>query len=180
MTAELDDPGRAGQAPPSGTAALLARHDGAPLVTRLAAARDAAMLAPLVLRATVASPGSRETPLANPQLGDGMGEQILAGQVMLAERGAKLLGFAAIRARPDGNCELDALFVERDRWRIAVATLLVGHCADRARALGARALYAAGAPRAERFHLDCGFTLTGLESTADGTVQILRMALVTA
>jgi GNAT superfamily N-acetyltransferase len=188
VTAELDDnrdlaslrAARGRAAPPAEQAPLLVRPEGAPLVTRLAAQPDSAVLGPMVRRATVASPGSRESPLAHSRLGDVLGEQILAGQVMLAERGAKLLGFAAIRARLDGNCEIDALFVERDRWRIAVATLLVGHCADRARALGACALYAAGAPRAERFHLDCGFTLTGLATTDAGTAQILRMSLVSA
>ena len=191
MTFELDEPHRnvnrrftrasarlpAGQAPPSSTSAHAIRYVGAPLVTRLAGAPDGALLAALTRRAMLAVPGGRETPLAHPQLHDLLIEQIVAGQVMLAERGVEVLGFAAVRARADGDCDIGALFVELDRWRMAVASLLVAHCVDRARVLGARSLHVAGAPCAERFHLGCGFSLTGLEMTRTGVAQTLRMPL---
>ena len=165
------------QTPPYGTSASRIPYDEAPLLTRLAAAPDDFQLAALVRRATLAVPGSRESPLAHPQRCDLMGEQLAAGRVMLAERGAQVLGFAAIRARDDGNLDIGALFVELDRWRVAVASLLVAHCIDRARVLGARSLHVRGTPRAERFYLDCGFELTGLELTSAGVAQILRMPM---
>ena len=156
-----------------GTAAV----DPAPLLTRLAEPRDEALLATWAAGAGLAAAGGHESPLAHPPRADFMSRHIASGRVILAERGTRVLGFSSIQARPDGDEDIALLFVELDRWRLAVASLLVAHCADRARVLGARALHVVGAPRAARFHQFCGFELTGLEMTAHGVAQILRMRL---
>jgi N-acetylglutamate synthase-like GNAT family acetyltransferase len=152
---------------------------GVPLMTRVATAADRAVLQALQRRSV---PAAGECP---PLLVDAHApplafEQIDECQVILAERGEDVLGFAAIRPRGDGDCELQALFVELDRWRLAAGQLLVEHCADAARLQGARALHATGDPGAEPFHVGCGFELVGTASTPQGPAQLLRRPLVRA
>ncbi len=149
----------------------------APLVSRVATADDGRLLAALVVRALRAAPGGRETPLAYPRRLELGASQVDAGQVILAERGDQVLGLAAIQGLADGDCELGALYVERDPWRTAVARLLVAHCADAARLRGASVLHVAGAPRAELFHRGCGFELVGPRPGDGGAAQWLRMPL---
>ena len=71
------------------------------------------------------------------------------GHVFVAERDGVIVGFAAVLPRPDGDAELDALFVEPSLWKGGVGRLLVEHCADVARGRASRILHVVGNPHAE-------------------------------
>jgi GNAT superfamily N-acetyltransferase len=119
-------------------------------------------------RASLNNPGDREALLANPDAIALPLEQIAGGTVFVAEADGTTVGFAAILPRPDGNAELDALFVEPDSWRGGVGRRLVEHCAEVARAGGSAAMHVVGNPHAEGFYRACGFVLQGTEETRFG------------
>jgi GNAT superfamily N-acetyltransferase len=95
-------------------------------------------------------------------------EQIGDGHVFVAERDGAIVGFAAVLPRPDGDAELDALFVEPSLWKAGVGRLLVDHCADVARGRSSRILHVVGNPHAEGFYAACRFRATGAVETRFG------------
>ena len=90
------------------------------IVIRLALQAERSSLEALQWRASLANPGDRDSLLANPNAIALPAEQIADGHVFVAERDGVIVGFAAILARPDGNVELDALFVEPTLWKRGV------------------------------------------------------------
>jgi N-acetylglutamate synthase-like GNAT family acetyltransferase len=119
-------------------------------------------------RASLSNPGDRDALLANPDAIALPLEQIAEGHVFVAERDGVILGFAAVVPRPDGNAELDALFVDPDLWKRGVGRLLVNHCARVAHERSARILHVVGNPHAEGFYLACGFRTVEVVDTRFG------------
>jgi len=119
-------------------------------------------------RASLANPGDRDALLANPDAIVLPAEQIANGDVFVAEQDGAIVGFAAVLARPDGNTELDALFVEPSLWKRGVGRMLVDRCADVARERDSRFLHVVGNPHAEGFYTSCGFRTTGTFATRFG------------
>ncbi|MES2306514.1 MAG: GNAT family N-acetyltransferase [Gemmatimonadota bacterium] len=132
------------------------------------------LLEELQRRASLNNPGDREAILAHPDAIELSLEQLSAGGVFVAELAGTVQGFAAILPRDDGDVELDALFVEPDAWGHGLGRLLVDHCAEVARAQGARRLHVIGNPHAEGFYLRCGFELAGTENTRFGPGLLMR------
>ncbi|MEX1181289.1 MAG: GNAT family N-acetyltransferase [Cucumibacter sp.] len=128
-------------------------------------------------RASLNNPGDREALLANPDAIDLPDAQIAAGRVFVALRDGTLAGFSAVVPRPDGEVDLDGLFVEPAMWRGGIGRALVEHAAERARTLGARALYVIGNPHAEGFYLSVGFRITGAFDTRFGPGLLMKMVL---
>src|SRR6266850_251364 len=87
-------------------------------------------------------------------------EQVTAGCVFVAERDGVVAGFAAVLPRPDGDAELDALFVEPHLWRHGIGRF--------ARLRAASFLHVIGNPHAEGFYVSCGFRVTGTVDTRFG------------
>ena len=135
---------------------------------RLALATERSGLEALQWRASLANPGDRDALLANPDAIVLPDEQIANGDVFVAEQDGAIVGFAAVLARPDGNTELDALFVEPGLWKRGVGRLLVDRCADVARERASRFLHVVGNPHAEGFYTSCGFRTTGTFATRFG------------
>lgn len=135
---------------------------------RLALASERSSLEALQWRASLANPGDRDALLANPDAIVLPDEQIANGGVLVAEQDGAIVGFAAILPRPDGNSELDALFVEPALWKRGVGRLLVDRCADLARERASRFLHVVGNPHAEGFYTSCGFRTTGTFATRFG------------
>src|SRR5512140_674045 len=100
------------------------------IVIRPARPTERSSLEALQWRASLANPGDRESLLANPDAIALPPEQITDGHVLVAQREGAIVGFAAVLPRPDGNAELDALFVEPRLWKGGVGRVLVEHCAD--------------------------------------------------
>jgi hypothetical protein len=73
---------------------------------------ERSFLEALQWRASLANSGDRDSLLANPDAIAVPAEQITDGHVLVAQSDGVIVGFAAVLPRPDGNAELDALFVE--------------------------------------------------------------------
>ena len=138
------------------------------IIIRKAVPAEKEALEALQLRASLANEGDREAILANPDAIDLPIEQIAAGDVFVFELSARIAGFAALLSRPDGDADLDGLFVEPDIRRRGVGRALVEHCAKVALDRGSRALHVIGNPHAEAFYLSAGFTVIGHTETRFG------------
>jgi GNAT superfamily N-acetyltransferase len=128
-------------------------------------------------RASLSNPGDRDVLLAHPDAIALPIDQIAEGSVFVAERAGRVLVFAAVIPRPDGDAEVDALFVEPHLWKHGVGRRLVEHCADIARKRGATFLNVIGNPHAQGFYTVCGFQTTGTVETQFGIGLAMRRAL---
>lgn len=142
-------------------------------VIRTAQVGERAQLEALQWRASLANLGDREVLLRHTDAIAIRPEQIALGRFFVAETGGKLLGFAAIDLRDDGQAELDGLFVEPLYWRRGIGRRLVEHCAGVARTLCCSALHVVGNPHAEGFYRSCGFRLLGTCQTRFGPGLLL-------
>src|SRR5215467_854999 len=110
------------------------------LLIRLAATFEQKELEDLQLRASLTNAGDRDALLAHPDAIELPLEQIAAGGVFVAEWKGRIVGFAAVEPRADGESELDALFVDPNMRRLGIARSLVEHCAEVARTRKSAAL----------------------------------------
>jgi len=147
------------------------------IVIRAARHDERASLEALQWRASLGNPGDRDALLANPDAIALPTEYIAAGHVFVAERGGVIVGFAAVLPRPDGNAELDALFVDPGLWKHGVGRSLVDHCAAVARERACRILHVTGNPHAEGFYIACGFRTVGTIQTRFGVGLAMQRQL---
>ncbi|MGO9930933.1 MAG: GNAT family N-acetyltransferase [Steroidobacteraceae bacterium] len=143
-------------------------------MVRAAVSADRDALLALQRRASLGNEGDRDALLRHPDAIDIPLEQIASGRVFVLEHGAAIVGFSAILPRPDGDTELDALFVEPNAQRRGYGRLLVEHCAKEARTAGSTTLHVVGNPHAEKFYAACGFKLVGTFETRFGPGLLLR------
>ena len=94
------------------------------VVIRPALHTERSCLEALQWRASLANAGDRDSLLAHPDAIALPVQQIGDGHVFVAERDGAIVGFAAVLPRPDGDAELDALFVEPSLWKAGVGRLL--------------------------------------------------------
>ena len=147
------------------------------IVIRPALQAERSSLEALQWRASLANSGDRDSLLANPDVITLPVEQIADGHVFVAQSEGVIVGFAAVLTRPDGNAELDALFVEPALWKRGLGRLLVEHCADVARERASRVLHVVGNPHAEGFYTTCGFHATGVVETRFGAGLAMQRGL---
>jgi GNAT superfamily N-acetyltransferase len=117
----------------------------------------------------------REALLENPDAIELPAEHI--GSTIVAERLGETVGFAVVLPRPDGNAELDGLFVEPSAWRGGIGRRLVAEAQKLASARGAKAIHVIANPRAKGFYVACGFILLGKTSTRFGPGLRMRRAI---
>jgi GNAT superfamily N-acetyltransferase len=141
---------------------------------RLANISEQKQLERLQLRASLTNKGDRDALLAHPDAIEVPIAQISAGRVFVAEWSGAIVGFAAVEPRPDGNSELDALFVDPDMRRRGIGRLLIEHCAGVARQRESAALCVVGNPHAEDFYIACGFSSIGATETRFGPGLLMR------
>jgi N-acetylglutamate synthase-like GNAT family acetyltransferase len=144
---------------------------------RIAEASEQEALEALQWRASLSNPGDRDILLANPDAIELPLDQISAGGVFIAERDDVIVGFAAVLPRPDGQSELDGLFVEPALWRCGVGRSLVEHCGEFARAHGVAVLHVVGSLHAKDFYSACGFEVVGEHQTRFGVGIAMRKKL---
>jgi N-acetylglutamate synthase-like GNAT family acetyltransferase len=147
------------------------------LLIRPAAVSEQKELEDLQLRASLTNPGDRDALLANPDAIEVPIAQITTGRVFVAEWNGKIVGFAAVEPRSDGDTELDALFTDPDMRRRGIALMLVAHCAGVARAQGSTSLCVVGNPHAKDFYAACGFSIVGKTETRFGIGLLMRLAV---
>jgi len=148
-----------------------------PLSIRFAVASERDELEALQLRSSLSNSGDRDALLANPDAIVLPIEQIASGQVFVAERDNKIVGFAAVLRRTDGDTELDGLFVEPSIFGHGIGRTLLNRCADFASACGSTALHVVGNPHAEGFYAACGFEVVGVQETRFGVGLLMRRKL---
>ncbi len=156
---------------------LIAVEDVPAITIRAAVAADQPALEALQWRASLNNPGDREALLANQDAIEVPLAQIEAGGVFVAERAGKIIGFAVILRREDGDAELDALFVEPQYWGQGIGRALVEHCASAARATGAATVHVVGNPHALGFYLSCDFVLLGEKQMRFGVGLLMQRLL---
>ncbi len=132
------------------------------VILRLARREEHDELEELQRHASLELPEYRDQLIANPDAIYLPEAQIANGQVIVAEVGGEIVGFAAVVGG-----ELDGLFVEPDLWGGGIGRLLVDAAAHEARRRGL-ALTVIANPRAQRFYENCGFTVEGEEQTRFG------------
>lgn len=128
----------------------------------------------LQLRASLTNAGDREALLAHPDAIELPIRQIASGAVFVSERNGEIGGFAALLPRPDGDVELDALFVDPNLRRCGVGKSLVEHCVQVIRAQGSTGLCVIANPHALDFYTACGFTEVGTTTTRFGPGLLMR------
>ena len=146
-------------------------------VIRPAEISEQRSLEELERRAGLNNPGDRDAILAHPEIIEVPLEQISSGDVFVLEADGVIAGFATVKPRPDGDTDLDGLFVEPKMQRGGFGRLLVDYCAGVARERGATALYVIGNPHAEAFYLACGFKQIGIAETRFKPAPLMRLAL---
>lgn len=128
----------------------------------------------LQLRASLTNAGDRDALLAHPDAIELPVDQIAADAVFVSERNGAIVGFAGLLPRPDGDVELDALFVDPDVRRCGVGRSLVDYCVQIVRTQGSGALCAIGNPHAYDFYCACGFKVVGTSETRFGSGVLMR------
>ena len=135
---------------------------------RLATLKERLDLEALQRRASTALPQYRAQLEAHPDAIELPPEQIEQEQVILAELGERVAGFAVLIGG-----ELDGLFVEPELWRQGIGTALVEEAAHQARRRGLT-LSVTAEPGARHFYERCGFSIEGEAQTRFG--KALRMS----
>jgi N-acetylglutamate synthase-like GNAT family acetyltransferase len=144
------------------------------LTIRVATVADQKPLEALQWRASLNNPGDREALLANPDAIELPLDQIMSSGVFVGERDGKVVGFAAVLSRADGQFELDGLFVEPTIWKSGIGRSLVDHCCEFCRSKGAVILHVIGNPHARDFYLACGFEIVGENRTRFGVGLLMQ------
>jgi GNAT superfamily N-acetyltransferase len=103
--------------------------------------------------------------------------EVRARRVRVHEQGGEVTGFAAVLPLPDGDVELDGLFVRPGHMRRGIGARLVADAAGRARAGGAGRFVVTANPRAETFYRRCGFRTIGEVPTRFGPALRMEMPL---
>jgi GNAT superfamily N-acetyltransferase len=132
------------------------------LTLRIAEPHEHDELEDLQRRASLELPEYRDQLLANPDAIHLPLSQLANGQVIVADVGGEIAGFAAVVGG-----ELDGLFVEPDLWGLGIGRTLVDAAVHEARRKGLTLKVTAN-PRAKRFYESCGFTVEGEEQTRFG------------
>jgi len=129
---------------------------------RLARPDEHEVLEDLQRRASLELDDYREQLLAHPDAIHLPPAQIANGQVIVAEFGGEIAGFAAVVGG-----ELDGLFVEPDLWGGGIGRALVDAATHQARKRGLTLKVIAN-PVARGFYENCGFSVEGEVPTRFG------------
>ena len=147
------------------------------VIIRLAVSSERAELEALQRRVSLENPLYREALIAHLDAIELPLEQIVSGDVFVAELDGAAVGFAALLPRADDDADLDGLFVEQRMQRRGIGRLLVEHCVDVGRQRGCRALVVIANPHAKDFYLACGFEMVGEAQTRFGAALLMRLRL---
>jgi GNAT superfamily N-acetyltransferase len=144
------------------------------LTIRIAAREEKKLLEHLQWRASLVWEEYREALLAHPDAIALPLEHLDAGHTYVAERSGQILGFSVVLPRPDGDADLDGLFVEPAIWKHGTGRRLVQQAERLAASRGSEWLYVIANPRARAFYQACGFAQLGEEQTRFGWGLTMR------
>ena len=144
------------------------------LTIRIAAREEKKLLEHLQWRASLVWEEYREALLAHPDAIELPLEHLDAGHTYVAERSGQILGFSVVLPRPDGDADLDGLFVEPAIWKHGAGRRLLQQAERLAASRGSEWLYVVANPRAHGFYQACGFAQLGEEQTRFGWGLTMR------
>jgi len=147
------------------------------LIIRIAVRDEKKTLEDLQRRASLVWEEYREALLNHPDAIELPLEHLDAGHTFVAERSGQILGFCVVLSRPDGDADLDGLFVEPAIWKHGTGRRLVEEAENVAASYGAQWLYVIGNPKAEGFYQSCHFEYVGVEQTRFGPGLTMRKRL---
>jgi GNAT superfamily N-acetyltransferase len=133
---------------------------------RPARPEDQPALLAIVWATVMDSDSDREALLARPELVEVPVEHLAPATGVVVEIDGAPVGFATVLPRPDGEAELDGLFVLPERQRLGLGRALVAGAAELGRAMGARVLHVVANEDANAFYRAVGFVQTGMAPTA--------------
>lgn len=128
-------------------------------------------------RASLMHDAYRDALLANPDMIALPRWQLEQNRVRVAERDGRVLGFTAVLPRDRQTCDLDALFVEPDRWKRGIGRALMEDAFVLARAAGAEVMEVLANPYADGFYARLGFVRIGTVATPLGIGGKMRRLL---
>lgn len=149
---------------------------GSGYTIRPARADDQPALLAIVWKTVMASERDRDTLLAHPEAVQVPVEQLMPATACVADAGS-LAGFAVVLPRPDGDAELDGLFVDPAMQRLGIGRRLVERTKELARAMGASTLHVVANDDALAFYRSVGFIETGVTETQFGRAPLMQMDL---
>ncbi|MBN9306261.1 MAG: hypothetical protein BGO82_19410 [Devosia sp. 67-54] len=142
---------------------------------RIAHPDDRLNLIDLQRRASLAAEEGemRQRLLDEPGLIDLDEEMLANNEVVVAQIGDRIVGFATIVAHDGNDAELEGLFVEPTHWRQGIGTALLHAIEREAAAWGASRLHVLANARAMPFYEAMGFVRVGERKTPLGPVAPL-------
>lgn len=143
------------------------------MLVRLARSAERRALEDLQRRASLALGTYNKQLEAHPEAIQLPALKIALGQVLVAEVGGEITGFAVVLDE-EGQAALDGLFVEPSRWRQGTGSALVNAAVHLARNRGMALMTVVAEPAARAFYEKCGFIVEGNEQTRFGPA--LRMS----
>jgi len=154
--------------------------DTAEVIIRTAVEGDLPELQRVFRAAALSNPGDAPALLAHPEHLIFAGDGIAEGRTRVAatgDEGQNLAGFATLAPGPDGQPELDDLFVHPQMRRRGIARKLVQDLAATARREGHTRITVIGNEHAREFYQAVGFVDVGSAETALGPAPRLRLDL---
>jgi len=147
------------------------------IAIRPATLADHAVLADIHWRTSIAVPEDRDHLIANASLVELPADHIEADCVFAAVMGAAAVGFGTVLPRADGDADIDAVFVEPDRWGEGIGRLLVAEAERRALNFRAARLHVIANRHALGFYRKLGFVADGPFKTRFGTGEAMHKTL---
>jgi GNAT superfamily N-acetyltransferase len=139
-------------------------------------AGDAAAMADVFRRASLANDGDRAALLAHPEVLEIEADALAGSTVAADDTDGTVIGFIRL-VYGDGTAELEDLFVDPGWMRRGVATALVRHEADVARRAGITRVDLTANLHALAFYESVGFVRDGDEQTRFGPAARMRLDL---
>lgn len=150
---------------------------GTEYLIRAGSAADQPALLDIVWKTVMASAHDRDTLLAHPEAVQVPVEQLTPATACVADDGTALAGFAIVLPRPDGQAELDGLFVDPVLQRMGVGRRLVERATQLARDMGASELHVVANDDALAFYRSVGFVQTGMRETQFGQAPLMYLTV---
>ncbi|WP_055048559.1 GNAT family N-acetyltransferase [Devosia sp. A16] len=146
-------------------------------IIRAGTAADQPALLAIVWKTVMANPRDRDALLAHPEAVQVPVDHLTPATACVADDGSAPAGFAIVLPRPDGQAELDGLFVDPALQRLGLGRRLVERARHLAGAMGAGELHVIGHDDALPFYLSMGFVQIGAAETQFGTAPLLCLKL---
>jgi GNAT superfamily N-acetyltransferase len=155
--------------------------DADSVIIRSAVEADLSELQRVFRAAVLSNAGDPPALLAQPQhlvfTGDGIADGRTRVAVVVSDGRDQVMGFATLIQGPDGQPDLEDLFVDPECRRLGIGRRLVQDAASTARRAGYRTIRVTGNQHALDFYLAVGFVRIGHSETEFGPAPRLRLDL---